>query len=93
MISAVTGTVNKSIPTVTQHLKEKLPAFKEGLLTPVVIASLTLLLSDHDTFSAATLAKVNPGVGEAMIKEGQDGITNIHNVIQDTILFYTAEAV
>lgn len=59
----------------------------------MVIASLTLLLSDHDTFSAATLAKVNSGVGEAKIKEGMDGVANIHNAIQNTILFYTANAV
>lgn len=85
--------MNESIPAATQHLKEKLAAFKEGLLVPVVIASLTLLLSDHDTFSAATLAKVNPGVGGAKIKEGADGVANIHNAIQDAILFYTANAV
>lgn len=89
----LTHAVSISIPAATQHLKEKLPAFKEGLLIPVVIASLTLLLSDHDTFSAATLAKVNPGVGEAKIKEGADGVANIHNAIQDAILFYTANAV
>lgn len=58
-----------------------------------MIASLTLLLYDHDTFSAATLAKVNPGVGEAKIQEGADGVANIHNAIQDAILFYTANAV
>ncbi|KAJ4985311.1 hypothetical protein SVAN01_09162 [Stagonosporopsis vannaccii] len=93
VISTVTATVNKSIPAATEHLKEKLPAFKEGLLVPVVIASLALLLSDHDTFSAATLAKVNPGVGDAKIKEGADGVANIHNAIQDAILFYTLNAV
>jgi hypothetical protein len=85
--------VNKSIPESTRHLKEKLPAFKEGLLIPVVIASLALLLSDHDTFSAATLAKVNPGVGMAKTQEGVDGVANIHNAIQDAILYYTLNAV
>ncbi|KAG9199895.1 hypothetical protein G6514_007795 [Epicoccum nigrum] len=93
VIDTVTNTVNKSIPAATQHLKEKLPAFKEGLLIPVVIASLTLLLSDHDTFSAATLAKVNPGVGAAKIQEGVDGVANIHDAIQDAILLYTLNAV
>lgn len=57
VITTVTDTVNESIPAATQHIKEKLPQFKEGLLIPVVIASLTLLLSDHDTFSAATLGE------------------------------------
>lgn len=93
MWAGLTCAVNISIPAATVHLKEKLPAFKEGLLIPVVIASLTLLLSDHDTFSAATLAKVNPGVGEAKIKEGSEGVANIHNAIQDAILFYTVNAV
>lgn len=93
VISTVTATVNKSIPGATQHLKEKLPAFKEGLLVPVVTASLALLLSDHDTFSAATLAKANLGVGEAKIQEGVSGVANIHNAIQDAIVFYTANAV
>jgi hypothetical protein len=69
-----------------------LSAFKKGLLIPAVIASLTLLLSDHDTFSAATLAKVNPGVGAAKIQEGVDGVANIHDAIQDAILFYTLNA-
>ena len=84
--------VNKSIPAATQHIKEKLPQFKEGLLIPAVIASLTLLLNDHDTFSAATLAKVSPLVGVAKIKEGADGVANIHDAIQDAILFYTLNA-
>ncbi|KAH6629008.1 hydrophobic surface binding protein A-domain-containing protein [Boeremia exigua] len=93
VINTVTATVNKSIPAATQRLKEKLPAFREGALVPIVIASLALLLSDHDSFSAATLAKVDPGVGEAKIKEGADGVANIHNAIQDAIVFYTVNAV
>lgn len=93
MWAGLTCAVNISIPAATAHLEEKLSAFKEGLLIPVVIASLTLLLSDHDTFSAATLAKVNSGVGEAKIKEGAEGVANIHNAIQDAILFYTVNAV
>merc|ERR1712029_163738 len=93
VISTVTNTVNKSIPAANQRVKEKLPAFKESLFIPVVIASLTLLLNDHDTFSAATLAKVNLGVGAAKIQEGADGVANIHNAIQDAISFYTLNAV
>lgn len=87
----MTGTVNKFIPAVTQRMREKLPGLKENPLTPVMIASLTLLLNDQDTFSAAALAKLNPGMGEAMMNEGADGIANIHNAIQDVILFHTAE--
>jgi hypothetical protein len=85
--------VNVSIPKSTQDLKAKVAAFKEGGLIPIVIASLTLLLSDHDTFSAATLVKINQGVGPEKIKEGEDAVANIHNVIADAIASYTANVV
>jgi hypothetical protein len=85
--------VNVSIPTSIEHLKAKVAAFKEGSLTVVVIASLKLLLYDHDTFSAAVLAKTNPGIGEAKTKEGIDAVANIHNAIQDGISFYEASLV
>lgn len=84
--------MNISIPASAEHLKEKVKAFKAGGLIPVVIASLTLLLSDHDTFSAATLLKIDQGVGDEEVKRGEDAVANIHNAIQDAILFYTANA-
>ncbi|KAH7341203.1 hydrophobic surface binding protein A-domain-containing protein [Pyrenochaeta sp. MPI-SDFR-AT-0127] len=92
VIDTVVSTVNVSIPAATTHLKEKVAAFKEGLLTPVVIASLALLLYDHDTFSAATLAKISPNVGQEKTEQGANAVANIHNVIQDAIVFYTANA-
>jgi hypothetical protein len=85
--------VNISIPSSVEDLKAKAPAFKEGSLTPTVIASLKLLLYDHDTFSAATLAKINPGIGEAKTKEGVDAVANIHNAIEDGIKFFEADLV
>ncbi|KAF2818922.1 hypothetical protein CC86DRAFT_308223 [Ophiobolus disseminans] len=88
VVDAVVSTVNVSIPNATKNLKAKADAFKEGGLTLVVIASLNLLLYDHDTFSAATLLKTNPRIGEAKTKEGADAVANIHNVIVDAILFY-----
>jgi hypothetical protein len=54
---------------------------------------LKLLLYDHDTFSAATLAKVNPGIGEAKRDEGVDAVANIHNAIEDGIKFFEADLV
>lgn len=81
-----------SIPDATKHLKEKVAAFKEGALVPVVIASLALLLYDHDTFSAATLAKISPRIAPEKTAEGADAVANIHNVIQDAIVFYIANA-
>jgi hypothetical protein len=85
--------VNVSIPAATEHLKGKVEAFKEGGLVPVVIASLALLLSDHDTFSAATLLKIDQAVGPEEVKRGEDAVANIHNAIQNAILFYTANIV
>jgi hypothetical protein len=85
--------VNESVLATTQNLKEKLMQFKEGLLIPVVVASLMILLSDHDTSSAVTLVGVNPGEGKAKIKEGNDGVANIHDAVQDAILFYGTDAV
>jgi hypothetical protein len=83
--------VNVSIPASLEDLKAKAPAFKEGSLTITVVASLKLLLYDHDTFSAATLAKVNPGIGEVKTKEGEAAVANIHNAIEDGIKFFEAD--
>lgn len=85
--------MNKSIPASTEILKRKQPAFKDSGFTAVVLASLSLLLSDHDTFSAATLTKISTAVGEQKTKEGLAAVENIHNVIQEAIVFYTANAV
>lgn len=86
MEAALTYAVRVSIP------QEKLARFKGGVLIPVGIAGLPLLLSRHDTSSAVMLAKVNPGVGGARIKDGADGDANIHDAIQDAILLHTANA-
>lgn len=87
------ATVDISIPNATRNLKTKAPAFKEGGLTPVVVASLKLLLYDHDSFSAAVLAKADRGVGEAKVKEGEAAVENIHDAIQDAIDFFVADLV
>lgn len=80
--------VNISIPTSIEHLKAKAPAFKEGGLTITVIASLKLLLYDHDTFSAATLAKMSPQVPADKAAEGNEAVANIHNAIEGGIEFF-----
>jgi len=87
--SLTTNQVNVSIPEATQHLKDKMLQFKEGGLAPVVVASLALLLTDHDTFSGATLLKTNPKLDEEKKKEGTDAVANIHNAIWDAIRFYS----
>jgi hypothetical protein len=83
--------VNVSIPASIEHLKAKAPAFKEGGLTITVVASLKLLIYDHDTFSAAVLAKSNQGAGDADIKKGEDAVANIHNAIQSGITFFEGQ--
>ncbi|KAF1913104.1 hydrophobic surface binding protein A-domain-containing protein [Ampelomyces quisqualis] len=93
VVDTVVDTVNVSIPTSIERLKAKAPAFKEGGLTVTVIASLKLLLYDHDTFSAATIAKLNLGVGAEKIEEGSDAVANIHNAIQGGIEFFAADSV
>jgi hypothetical protein len=54
---------------------------------------LKLLLYDHDTFSAATLAKINPGIGDTKVKEGEAAVANIHDAIESGITFYTSSLV
>lgn len=79
-----------SIPAATANLKEQAAAFKESGFGPVVIASLKLLLSDHDTFSERVLEKSDQGVGEAEIQKGEAAVKNIHDAIQSAIDFYSA---
>jgi hypothetical protein len=90
-MALTSNAVNVSIPASIEHLKAKAPAFKEGDLTITVIASLKLLIYDHDTFSAAVLAKSNQGVGDAEITKGEDAVANIHNAIQSGITFFEGQ--
>lgn len=54
------------------------------------MASLKLLLYDHDSFSAAVLAKIDTGIGEEKVREGSDAVKNIHDAIQSGIDFFVA---
>jgi hypothetical protein len=58
-----------------------------------VIASLKLLLYDHDTFSAATLAKINAGISEEKRSEGVAAVGNIHDKIEEGLRFFEADLV
>ncbi|KAF2756116.1 hypothetical protein EJ05DRAFT_478146 [Pseudovirgaria hyperparasitica] len=92
IVQTVEDTVNVSIPAATVHLKAKLKEFQEGALGPVVVASLALLLSDHDTFSAAVATKL-VGADPDVLARGLAAVANIHNAIQDALLFYTLNVV
>jgi hypothetical protein len=52
-----------------------------------------LLLYDHDTFSAATLAKINAGISEEKRSEGVAAVENIHDKIEEGIRFFEADLV
>jgi hypothetical protein len=84
----VVDTVGVSIPNDVQVLIKKKPAFESSGLTPVVLASLKLLLNDHDTFSAAVTAKSFKGDAE-LTAEGEAVVAKIHNAIQGGIDAYS----
>lgn len=92
-VSVLINIVNISIPTSIEHLKAKAPEFKKGGLTPTVVASLKLLLYDHDTFSAAVLAKIDRGIGAEKERVGREAVRNIHDKIQSGIEFFVADLV
>ena len=85
----VVDTVGESIPADVQVLISKKPQFASSGLTEVVIASLKLLLNDHDTFSAAVTAKAYMG-NPALIAEGTVVVAKIHDAIQNGIDVYSA---
>lgn len=72
-----------------QVLIKKKPEFQSSGLTPVVLASLKLLLNDHDTFSAAVTEKAYKG-DPKLVAEGEAVVAKIHDAIQDGINVYSA---
>lgn len=88
IVNTVSSTVAKSIPNSVDVLKSKKPAFQQAGLTPVIIASLELLLNDHDTFSAAVLSKLTADA--ATLAEANAGINRIHDALEDGIAYYSS---
>lgn len=78
-----------SIPDDVQVLISKKPDFESSGLTPVVLASLKLLINDHDTFSAAVTAKAYKGDAD-LTAEGVAVVAKIHDAIQGGIDVYSA---
>lgn len=85
----VVETVGVSIPDDVQVLIGKKSAFESSGLTPVVLASLKLLLNDHDTFSAAVTAKSYMGDAQ-LTAEGIAVVAKIHDAIQGGIDAYSS---
>lgn len=87
ILATVGTTVTISIPAGIEVLKSKKAAFQQSGLVPIILASLNLLLNDHDTFSAAVLQKLTlDPVGTAAAKAG---IALIHNSIASGIQYYS----
>lgn len=85
----VVDTVGVSIPDDVDVLIGKKSAFEESGLVPVVVASLKLLINDHDTFSAAVTEKAYKG-NETLTGLGEEVVDKIHDAIQRGIDVYTA---
>lgn len=88
IFDTVVDTVGVSIPDDVQVLIGKKPNFESSGLTPVVLASLKLLINDHDTFSAAVTAKAFKG-DAGLVAEGEAVVAKIHDAIQGGIDAYS----
>lgn len=89
IFDTVVETVGVSIPDDVQVLISKKPNFEDSGLVPVVLASLKLLINDHDTFSEAVQAKAFKGNAE-LNEEGQEVVDRIHDAIQNGIDVYSS---
>ena len=88
IVDYTVASVGYSIPESVQALEAKREAFTQAGLVPVVLGSLRLLLNDHDTFSAALLAKTT---GAADLRaEGVAVVAKIHNAIQGGIDYFSS---
>lgn len=87
VVNTVSSTVVTSIPNAVDVLKSKKQVFQQALLTPVVIASLELLLNDHDTLSAAVLDKLT--VDAVTLAQANGGVAKIHNALEDGIAYFS----
>ncbi|GME66013.1 putative cell wall galactomanno protein [Neofusicoccum parvum] len=85
----VVDTVGVSIPSAVRTLKAKKPQFAASGMTATVIASLKLLLNDHDTFSAALTAK-SYQANATLTAQGVEVVDDIHNAIQSGIDAYSS---
>ena len=81
--------MNVSIPNSIQHLRAKKQVLKGNETPEIVIASLRLLLSDHDSFSLAIEKKLHPYTAPQKLEQQTAATENIHNVIENAILYLT----
>lgn len=74
------------IPASVQVLKEKREYFSEGDLTTIVLAGLKLLKYDHDTFSAALVAKI----AEDVVPRADVVVKVIDDALQSGIDYFSS---
>ena len=89
IVQHTVDTVGNSIPSDIQTLIGKKSAFVASGQRDLVIAGLKLLLNDHDTFSAALLAKAYNG-DPVLNAQADDVVARIHNAIQSGIDAYSS---
>jgi len=87
VIHYVEDTVGYTIPEGIKAIEAKKPQFIEAGFDPLIIASLELLLSDHDTFSAAVATKLY-ALNATLTGEAVAVVAKIHDAIQGGIDFY-----
>lgn len=88
IVDHTVDTVGNSIPAAVSLLVSKKQQFVASGQQQVTLASLQLLLNDHDTFSAALLAKAYSG-NAALNAEANGVVAKIHNAIQGGINAYS----
>ncbi|GAB7352057.1 hypothetical protein MBLNU459_g2565t2 [Dothideomycetes sp. NU459] len=89
VVEFVVDTVGVDIPAGVAVLKAKKAAFEAAGLDGTVVASLTLLKSDHDSFSAALEQKLTtPDPAEAAAATGV--VAKIDQALADGIAYYSS---
>lgn len=86
IVQHVDDSVGVSIPASVQALEGRKAAFDAAELTSVVESTVLLLKNDHETFSAATGAKLSADqVAPGLVAAGK-----IDAVLQEASLYYAA---
>lgn len=85
IVEVVEDTVGVSIPSTVSNTISKGPQLKQAGIASELVASLKLLQSDHDTYSAALSKSVNPSVQA----RADAVVLLIHNAIQVGIDYFS----
>ena len=86
IVDHVNESVGKSIPASVKVLEAKKPLFDQAQVSSLVEATIQLLKSDHETFSAAVGAKLSAD----QVAPGVAAAGKIDAVLQEAALYYAA---